>query len=43
MKNNRNASIIGGVILISNGFTVALGAWRQAATAQPWRIIPTNN
>jgi len=29
--------------LISNGCTVAFGTWSQAATAQPWRIIPTNN
>ncbi len=37
------ASLTGGVILINNGYTVAFGAWSQDATAQPWRIIPTDN
>jgi len=33
-----NASVIGDVILISNGCTDAFNAW-----SQPWRIIPTSD
>jgi len=35
--------LIGGVILISNGGTVAPGVGHRDTTAQPWRIFPTNN